>query len=491
MGRNSNASEAFLAVDVGTSSVRAALFGSTGERLASAATPCRTSYSSGSRVTLDPRGLLTDVAGVVRRVTDNSARVISCGVGAQLGIVLVDANLEPLGQALLWADRRAVAESEHLAATVGDELLQRSGRRADAELGAPKLLWLRVHEPDLYRKARWVLSVKDFIVAQLTGTVGMDECHASYTLLFDVVDRAWSPDLIFACGVDAGLLPPTRFAVEAAGNVTAGGYERLAVPRGIPVAVGGPDGTLGAIAAGASVPEVTIDVAGTTDVIVHTTDEPIQDREGRSVLNAHLIPDLWTLGGPTGLTGGAVAWLAQTLGYGSVEAAISALGEELACIEIGATGLHVATEMTGGRFPDWNRELRGAISGISPDHRPADLIRAAEESAAFLVRSGLDELLRLGRPVDRVAVVGGTAKQPRSMQLRANLWGLQVSTLADEQASLAGAAMVAAVAANRFPTLEKAAATLSRPGPEYQPDPGIRAIADQAYLDWLRWRARR
>lgn len=480
--------EAFLAIDVGTSSVRAALLAPTGERSGSASLPCRISYSRGGRVTLDPRELLRDVATVVGRVAGNGARILSCGVAAQLGIVLVDRNLDPLGRALLWADRRATAESDRLAEKLGDWFLDRAGRRTDPELGAPKLLWLRTHEPDMYRKARWVLSVKDFIVARLTGSVGMDESHASYTLLFDVAERVWAPDLIAACGVDARVLPPTRLAAAVAGEVTAKGFAELAVPRGVTVAVGGPDGTLGAVAAGAISSGVTVDIAGTTDVIVHTADRPIADHRGNSVLNAHVVPDLWTLGGPTGLTGGAVAWLARTLGYQSVDAAFSALGGELDPIRPGGTGLHVVTEMSGSRFPDWDRTLRGRISGISPDHRPADLFRAAEEGAAFLVRQGLDELRRLGRPIDRVVVAGGAAKRPSSMQLRANLWAVPVLTLADEQASLAGAAMVAAVASGHLRSLYEAAAALSPPGPEYQPEPGVRRVADRAYLDWRRWR---
>ncbi len=249
-----------------------------------------------------------------------------------------------------------------------------------------------------------------------------------------------------------------------------------------PVAVGGPDGSTGALGVGAVRPGLTVDIAGTTDVLLHVTDIPAVRVTGGAVLNAYLLDDLWTVGGPTGLTGGGLDWLAATLGHASADAAYRALGSTLDGADPGE--LMIRTTLTGRRLPGWDARMRGRIDGISGEHGPAHLIRAAEEGSAFEVRLGIDALRATGVEVSHVILAGGLAISPRAAQLRANVWGVEIGTTAERHASLRGAALAAAVAAGQFADAREAAAVIAPPTQRYGPDPAGAAAAERRYRRW-------
>jgi sugar (pentulose or hexulose) kinase len=466
-----------LALDAGTSAVRAVAIDLDGTVLGAAAEP----MPPPARGTIDPAALWRAVRRAVARLEGARDGIAGVGVSGQLGLVLVDAAGEPVLPALAWSDRRAVDEAAALELRCGADLAA-AGRRADAELWAPKLLRLRRHEPDALRRARWALSLKDWLVLRLTGEAAIDETHASYTLLFDVRERAWSAALVEAAEVDPGLLPPVRRASERAGALTPVAARELGLVAGLPVAVGGPDGTLGVVGAGGVRAGVTVDVAGTTDVLAHVVDAPVADPDLTAVLNAHAVPERWTVGGPTGMTGGAAAWLARLLGL-DVRALYERWGAAADALPAGAAGLTAVTALTGGRFPHWRPETAGAIRGIAPGHTPAHLLRAIEEGAAFLIRDGLERLAALGCPADRVVVAGGAAR-PAALQLRADAWGVPVAAVANPEASALGAAALAAVAAGLAASVETAVAGLQAAGRVFEPDPARHVALEPAYERW-------
>ncbi len=497
-----------LAIDVGTSVVRVSAVSLTGEVLASVRAACRPEVS-GDFAVLDAEALWTDLCRLLREIADavepadaggegevepaaggpgeiaGFGRPVALGVSCLISSILVDEALNPVAPAILWSDRRASAEAAELDLALGARAGELAGRRPSPELLAPRLRWMARHQPAAWARARWAVTLKDWVVARLTGVVVTDPTSASYSLLFDVHRRAWSPELCAAADVPIERLPPVRHADESAGGLTAEAAAATGLPAGLPVTVGGPDGSVATLGCGAVRAGVTCDVAGTTDVVLHAADHPVTDPQRRVILNAGLLPGIWTVGGPTGLTGGALPWLAGVLGFGSVEAAYAALAGDLAAVGPGAGGVTVHTTLSGERFPTWATGSTGSIAGLRPEHGPAHLLRAAEEGAAFAVREGLDAMAGLGLEIGEVRICGGLARRADAMQQRADAWNRPVVGVSNPEATTLGAAMLAAVCGGAFPTVDAAAAAMVRLDAVITPQAAVTAAYDAAYGRWL------
>ncbi len=468
---------AVLAVDAGSSRLRASLVALRD----GAVIDSRLAPALPLGAELDVGALWRDLVAIAGELDRTQADISAIAVAAQLGMVLLDDRGRPARPALGWGDKRARREAEQLSDLLPPETLASAGRPISAELTIARLRWLATHEPTTLRRARWVVSIKDALIHRLTGRAVTDETNASYTGLFDVYNRAWAPALVEAAGIEAALLPPARPGAAVAGTLTDEAAAALGLPRGLAVAVGGPDGTVGAIGAGAVHAGVTVDVAGTTDVLLHTIDRPLADPPHGTVLNAHLAPSLWTAGGPTGLTGGVVQWTASLLGFGSVDDAHRALGETAAHSSEGPIFL---TTLDGSRFPTWRPERTGLIAALRPEHGPADVFLAAQQGVAFTVGAGLDALRTRGLQINEVIVVGGAAARPATLQLRSDAWAVSVVALANREATTIGAAMLAGVAGGAFPDLDRAARALVRPVHRYEPRPQAAPAMAAARRRW-------
>jgi xylulokinase len=429
----------------------------------------------------DPDSTWRAVASAIRELTASGAQVRAVGLTAHLATVLTGPDGRPSAPGMLWRDNRAWREAQELSALLGPELESVTGRPASPESAVARIRMLGKPRPGVLRRTRWLLSLKDYLTLQLTGIPCTDPATASYTQLFDVRQRRWSARIAGKCGVPIEILPAVRPGVALAGRVTSAAATLTGLEPGTPVAVGGPDGSTGALGVGAVRAGLTVDIAGTTDVLLHVTDQPARV-SGGAVLNAYLLDDLWTVGGPTGLTGGGLDWLAATLGHESADAAYRALEPALDAADPGE--LMIRTTLTGRRLPGWDARLRGRIDGISGEHGPAHLLRAAEEGSAFEVRLGIDALRATGAEVSRVILAGGAAIWPRSAQLRANVWDVEIGTAAERHASLRGAALAAAVAAGQFPDARTAAVAIVPSTQRYGPDPAGAAAAERRYRRW-------
>lgn len=476
---------AILSIDVGTSRVRARLYDVSGEAVAESWRPTATESPFAGAVELDCETLWQDVAMTAADVS-RDAEVVAIGMTAQLGVVFLDADDRVVDKAQTWADTRAREEAEELDCALGRVSYETSGRRMAPELVAPRLHWLRRRRPRQFERVRKIASIKDFLVGRLTGAFVIDETHASYTGLFDVRDRCWSPALMRRLECDPTLFPPVRAAETRAGLTVAPAASLFGVRLGVPVAVGAPDGTAGTIGAGAVRPGVTVDVAGTTDVLLHSVATPVEDPDRRIVLNAHAARGTWSVGGPTGMTGGAVAWALRLLGVAGAAEGDRALAQALAEVGPGCDGLVFRPSLTGSRFPHWNAGERGVLSGIEPGHGAAHVLRAAQEGAAFVVADALDVIRECGAEVTEIVVVGGLSKDRAAVQLRADILETPIVVLKSEEASSAGIAMLAGVAANVCADLSAASKAFVKLRERFEPEPELFPQLRQARARWIR-----
>jgi xylulokinase len=465
-----------LGVDVGGSGIRVGLIDLAGSlhHLISRQDP-------GARGDFNPHLTWLAVASAIKELTASGVQARAVGLTAHLATVLTGPDGRPSAEAMLWRDNRAWPEARELYALLGPELESVTGRPPSPESSAARMRMIAKTRPAVLGRTRWLLSLKDYLILQLTGTPCTDPATASYTQLFDVRQRRWSARIVRECSVPMEILPRIRPGVGLAGGVTADAARLTGLEPATPVAVGGPDGSTGALGVGAVRAGLTADIAGTTDVLLHVTDDPAGQVTGGAVRNAYLLDDLWTVGGPTGLTGGGLDWLAATLGHASVGAAYQALEHSLDAADPG--DLMIRTTLTGRRLPGWDARLRGRIEGISGEHGPAHLMRAAEEGSAFEVRLGMDALRSAGTKISNV-ILAGNATSPRAAQLRANAWGVTVDMAAEQHASLRGAALAAAVAAGLFANVQEAAAAMAPRMQHFEPDPDGAAVIGRRYQRW-------
>ncbi len=474
---------AVLALDVGTWTTRLMAFGEDGRRIAAAGVPTP-AVLQGSEATIDVDRLWRTVAGLIDRLGSLVSTVAGLAVTAQLGTVFTDDSLSPTVPARLWADSRASLEAARLGQLLGAQGIRTAGRRIPPESAAAQAIWLRGRAPDAWKRTRRILSLKDYLVSRLTGAMLTDPASASFTGLLDVRSVEWSATLLKAADVSEGMLPSVRSGTTMAGRVLGEAAKATGLPAGLPVAVGGPDGSLGVIGAGGTGDGATVDVAGSTDVLYRLGNRPPEGAGSGLILNAFLERGLWAIGGPTGLTGGAISWLASTLGYGSPREMYERIGPRIDLVPAGAGGLVFRTALSGERLPSWNPRCRGVLAGLGVDLTAAHIVRAAEEGCAFAVAEGIDALRQAGQSVHDIVVVGGASMRPSSLQLRADAWGCEVRTVEEQEASALGAAITAAVAVGLFPSLADAAARMVRPGRTYVPDERRQAVMRQARERW-------
>ncbi|MFD5583508.1 FGGY-family carbohydrate kinase [Streptomyces sp. NPDC127063] len=469
------------AVDVGTSAVRAALVAPDGRRLLQ--TSSRRGADEGTE-TFDAERLWDDLCGVLRHVTDHTARQrLRClAVAGHVGQVLVDGEGRPVGRAGGWADSRGVREVT--AAWSDPAFLRLTGRPAVTGGAVPLLHWLKDTDPSQHQRVRWALAPKDFLVLRLTGEAATDMTSAAYTLGSDVTRRAWDPGLLAAAGKGPQHFPEQHAATDVVGAVTASSARTTGLPEGLPVAAGGPDGTVGAAAVAGSVPHAVVDVAGTTDVLTRVIASP-HDRPPAAVLNPYLTPGLWTCGGATGMTGGALAYWARLLGLGDPATAVKRLGPALGAVPAGSDGLSMSPLLTGSRFPGWNQTERGGLWGLGEHHGTAHVLHAAQEAAAYVVRQAVDTLLSDDAPDTPVVLAGGPSRSPELAQLRADVLGRPVHAGSEPDASLRGAALLALVAAGLEPSLEAAQAHTEPGLRRFTPRAEIAARYEELYRQWL------
>ncbi|MFE3740664.1 FGGY-family carbohydrate kinase [Streptomyces sp. NPDC059134] len=408
-----------VAVDVGTSAVRAIAVDTGGQVLAHRRI-ARTSGLGGD--TFDATELDRDVRAALAGVSGGPAPT-ALAVAAHIGTVAVDTDHRPVGRGGGWADSQGVPRLAALGDPTVRRLLRTAGRPA---LTGGALAHFMGMEPGPASTVRALLSPKDFLVARLTGRLTADTISAAYTLASDVRRRAWNT------GLDPGLLPPQSEPTSVVGTLTAEAAAATGLPVGLPVVAGGPDGSVGIGLLLGGADGVIADVAGTTDVIGRLLPSP-DGVPDRAVLNPSVLPGRFVAGGATGLTGGAVAQWRSLVG--AVE------DERLAAVPPGANGLTVLPAMTGARFPTWRSGARGALLGQRPGHDAACLLRAAQEAAAFTVREGVDLLDPTGTLP--VVMAGGATRGRHVARLRADILARPLLISPQPDVTLLGAAALA------------------------------------------------
>ena len=441
-----------IGLDVGTSGVKAIAISPEGEILATADESYSTSTPHPGWSEQDPEDWWRAAEACLARLPAGPV-----GLSGQMhGLVTLGTDERVLRPAILWNDQRTTAECEEIEARVGlERLIALTGNRALTGFTAPKLLWLRKHEPETYARIRHILLPKDYVRLRLTGDHAIDAADASGTLLFDVAGRRWSEEVCDTLEIPQEWLPP---AYES--TAIAGAGDQAAAALGIGITAPGP---------------VSV-VLGTSGVVFAALPEYTPDAEARVHVFCHAVPGTWHAMGVMLSAAGSAAWLRHALG-----ADFRALDAEAAAWSPSAEGLLFAPYLAGERTPHADANARGAFTGLSVRHDRGALWRAMLEGVAYGLRDSLELLRALGVRPEVGRVSGGGARSELWLRIVSAVLGLPLERTVSEEGSAFGAALLAGVRVGVFADVQEAVSRCIRVRERIDPDPDWMAAYEHGY----------
>jgi xylulokinase len=449
---------AAIGLDVGTTAVKALAVDDAGEVLARCEVPYPLSTPRPGWAEQDPEDWWRASEQALAAL--DVAEVAGIGLSGQMhGLVALDAGGEVIRPAILWNDGRTAAECAEIEARVGlDELIARTGNRALTGFTAPKLLWLRRHEPEAYARIARIALPKDYVRLRLCGEHAIDVADASGTLLFDVAQRRWSDAVLAALELDPAWLPRVLESPEVSGMTRAG----------VPVAAGAGDQAAGALGVGVDRPGPLSIALGTSGVVFAALPEFAADERARVHAFCHAVPGGWHAMGVMLSAAGSLRWLRDVAAPG---ADFGALVGEAEHWGPGAEGLTFLPYLAGERTPHADPDARGSFTGISQRHDRGALVRAVLEGVAYGLRDSLDLLRELGVPPERARVSGGGARSELWLRIIASALELPLERPVVEEGAAYGAALLGGVAGGVWPDVQAAVAACVRVRGQVEPDP--------------------
>jgi xylulokinase len=463
----------FLIVDLGTTSCRACLIREDFTLLAQSRETVSVSRGFGEvagAAEIDPEEALAAVLRTSAAAIESAGgeRPDGVGISAMLGWVFLDGEGRPLRPAMIWADSRALGEAKALAAAIGPEVFYAlTGRRLSSELLLPKLPWLAAHEARTFERVVKVLSLKDYIVARLTGAFVTDRATASYSGFFDISTLAEDPGLLGAVGFRDGLLPEVLAATDIAGGASGEAARAAFLPEGMPVIVGSVDGSTAMYGSGVLLDGVAALVSGTTDVLMTACDERARDSTMALTVNPAMVDGAFLAGGAMGLACGAIDYFSSLLGT-----KVQDLEEDIASLPFDPDAPFALPGLSGERSPYWEAEARGGLFGLGLGHGPAHILRAVMESTCFRIAALVELLGDSGLAPRRIAVSGGGSRSGAWNRLRADATGVPVQRVVHDEATVAGTALFLEAALSGTGLRELSAARL-RFGERWEPESSL------------------
>lgn len=475
----------FLGFDVSTTAAKALLIDERGETVASASTPLELSTPRPLWSEQDPddwwQATVASVRNALAGANVPGTSVQAVGLTGQMhGLVLLGADGEVLRPAILWNDQRTAQECDEIRTRVGRErLIQITGNDALTGFTAPKLLWVRNHEPDAYARVRHVTLPKDYVRFRLTDGLAMDKADGSGTLLFDLAARDWSDEVLQRLEIRKDWLPPTYEGPEVTGRVSASAAEQTGLRVGTPVVAGGGDQAAQAVGVGAVQPGVLAVTLGTSGVIFATTDGPRVEPEGRLHAFCHALPGHWHVMGVMLSAAGSLQWHRDTL---APREEFDTLMAEAEAAPAGSDGLSFLPYLSGERTPHADPLARGAWVGLTLRHGRGHLTRAVLEGVAFGLKDifGMVQQVNPGS-VQQVRVSGGGARSDLWRQIVASALESELVTVNTTEGAAYGAALLAGVGAGAWPDVAGACAATVRVTGRTAPDPRQVDVYAKAY----------
>ncbi|KPJ63872.1 xylulose kinase [candidate division KD3-62 bacterium DG_56] len=464
-----------IGIDIGTTGTKTLLIDDSGKVMASATYEYPLHTPKPLWAEQDPadwwQATVSSIREVFNRCGVSPSDIKGIGLSGQMhGAVLLDAHNEVLRPAILWCDQRTGEQCEWITREAGESVVvEETCNPVLTGFTAPKIVWVKQNEPEIYSRVRKILLPKDYVRFRLTGEFATEVSDASGTSLLNVRERRWSQKMLAAVGITEDMLPTVFESPEVSGRITAEVAHDTLLAEGTPVVGGGGDQAAGGVGNGIVEPGVVSSTTGTSGVVFAYMDEPITDPQLRTHTFCHAVPGKWHVMGVMLSAGGSLRWFRDALGQPEKEEAArravdpyEVLLEPAAEVEPGCEGLIFLPYLTGERTPYPDPDARGAFFGLTLRHTKAHLTRSVLEGVAYGLRDSFEILREMGLPIEQVRASGGGARSALWRQIQADVAGAELVTINVDEGPAFGVALLAGVGAGIYPSVQDACARTIR-----------------------------
>jgi len=458
-----------MCIDIGTAGCRIVIFDEKGRQVSQSYQEYQSIYLSSRWIDHDPKTWLQ----AVRKTAREAIKKIECdkncisavAVTSQRSTVIpVDKKGNPLDNAILWQDKRAVEETKHLINEYGmEKIYDITGLRIDPYFTLPKLLWLKKNKTEIYKNSYTFLMVQDYIIHYLTGKFKTDWTQASRTMLFNIDKLKWDKDLIESVGIDFSKLPEIVPPGSIIGVVNKAASDELGLPRGVKVIASGGDQQCAAIGLGVIKTGIMEVNTGTGSFVLANIDKPIKDINKGLICSASSIAGKWVLEAGIFTTGSIYRWFRDNFGQIKMETqrelgidAYKIMDSEAEREPVGANGLLLVPHFAASAAPYWNPEARGILFGLSLAHKRSSIIRAMLEGIAFEIQKNIGIMENYTKEIKEIRISGGLTRSEIFNQIQADIYGKTVIKTDYEEASALGAAVIAATTIGLYNNINSA-----------------------------------
>ncbi len=458
----------FMGIDISTTSAKALIIDEQGKVIAVGSTPQPISQPYPLWSEQHPADWWDGVVSSIRTALSEAGitgdAIQGIGLTGQMhGLCMLDSGGNVLRPAILWNDQRTQKQCDEITELVGFErLIELTGNRALTGFTAPKILWVRENEPEIYQQCAHILLPKDFIRFKLSGEYATDLAGASGTLLVNVAQRQWSTEVLDALGIPREWMPPVHEGPQVTSVVSAEAAALTGLAAGTPIVGGGGDQAAGAVGMGCVNPRNIGVTVGTSGVVFAPLSQYAYEPQGRLHAFCHSVPGQWHFMGVMLSAAGSLQWYRDTLAPAT---SYEQLLSEAEAVPPGSDGLIFLPYLTGERTPHPDPNARGAFVGLTTRHTRGHLTRAVLEGVAYGLKDSFTLIANAGLPDDyQVRISGGGARSPIWQQIIADILGAPLVNVNTPEAGAFGAAVLASVGTGAFADVQTAAEQLIATG---------------------------
>lgn len=389
--------------------------------------------------------------------------------GQMHGLVLLDENNTVLRNAILWNDTRTSKECDEIHEKVGKEqLLQITKNLALEGFTLPKILWIKNHEPEVFKQVKTFVLPKDYVRYKLTGQLHTEYSDAAGTLLLDITEKKWSEKICNAVGIDVEICPTLVASHEEVGTIKVEISNLTGISTTTRVFAGGADNACGAIGSGILEDGKTLVSTGTSGVVLSYEANGDKDFEGKAHYFNHAAPDVFYTMGVTLAAGYSLSWFKDTF---AKDVDFEELLVDVENVPVGSNGLIFTPYIVGERTPYVDAIIRGSFIGIDAAHTRKHFTRAVLEGITFSLNESIEIFRRNGKNIETIVSIGGGAQNESWLQMQADIFNANIVKMQIEQGPGMGAAMLSAYGCGWFNSLKECADEFLREDKIYKPIP--------------------